>query len=315
MAFHFCLAEIGYPLSANILVLAYNRPEHLKRLLLSLSLNPEASSSSVTISIDGAKSDSDKIYVEECVIVAKLEYGFGKVEVIKNQENRGLEVSVISAITRAFEKSEKVIVLEDDLVVSNSFLKFMNLGLEKYEESDDVASIQGYQYPGIKLAGPVFLRGADCWGWATWRNRWSDTEFDSKILLERFTTPELISEFNFNGNKKNLEMLKDQAEGRVNSWAIRWHASQFLQNRLSLFPEVSLVQNLGSDGSGVNSGRNNLFRTQVSNLDEFYFPEIIQESLEFRGQLSNFFYKIYVRGGRFKIRLMLRGFRKLSVRQ
>jgi hypothetical protein len=49
-------------------------------------------------------------------------------------------------------------------------------------------------------------------------------------------------------------MLKDQIAGRNNSWAIRWQASAFLRERLTLYPGVSLVRNIGNDGTGTNCG-------------------------------------------------------------
>ena len=279
---------------ADILILAYNRPIHLKRLLESLANNEEAKSSSISVSIDGPKTQLDREKIKHCNEVAQVGYGFKKIEVVNHDTNRGLADSVIDAVSTSFVKSERLIVLEDDLVVSKSFLNFMNSSLEKYQSCNRVASIQGYQYPGIKLSdGPVFLRGADCWGWATWRDRWRDTDFDSDLLINEFDSPQLRNEFDFGGNKPNFEMLLNQSKGLVNSWAIRWHASQFLRNRLSLFPEISLVQNLGADGSGTNSGDSDVFLTEVTDNYFFDLPNLIQESSNFREQLNILFSNIY----------------------
>ena len=46
----------------------------------------------------------------------------------------------------------------------------------------------------------------------------------------------------------------DQIAGKNNSWAIRWYASAFLANKLTLYPGQSLVSNIGGDGSGTNHG-------------------------------------------------------------
>jgi len=279
---------------ADILILAYNRPAHLKRLLESLAKNEEAKTSSISVSIDGPKNQSDRENIRQCNEVAHFSYGFKKIEVVNHDRNRGLSDSVIDAVSTSFVNCERLIVLEDDLVVSKSFLNFMNSSLEKYQSYDRVASIQGYQYPGIRLSdGPVFLRGADCWGWATWRDRWRDTVFDSNLLINGFDSPQLRKEFDFEGNKPNFEMLLNQSKGLVNSWAIRWHASQFLRNRLSLFPETSLVQNLGADGSGTNSGDNNVFLTEVTDDYFFELPDLIQESSNYRQQLNVLFSDIY----------------------
>ena len=40
-------------------------------------------------------------------------------------------------------------------------------------------------------------------------------------------------------------MLKDQADGKINSWAIRWYASAFLAEKYTLQSNVMLVKNIG----------------------------------------------------------------------
>ncbi len=60
-------------------------------------------------------------------------------------------------------------------------------------------------------------------------------------------------------------MLEDQINGKNNSWAIRWNASAFLNNKLTLYPGRSLVQNIGHDNSGAHSGTNNFFDVELNN--------------------------------------------------
>ena len=58
-------------------------------------------------------------------------------------------------------------------------------------------------------------------------------------------------------------MLRRQIEGKNNSWAIRWNASLFLKDILSLNVGRSLVQNEGFDGSGTNCGGGGLYSSQL----------------------------------------------------
>jgi len=103
------------------------------------------------------------------------------------------------------------------------------------------------------LPQSVFLRGADCWGWATWRRGWELFEPNSQKLLQELDKSPNRSEFDFNGAFPYRQMLKDQATGTVDSWAIRWYASAFLANKLTLYPGQSLVENIGQEGSGTHS--------------------------------------------------------------
>ncbi len=275
---------------APILVLGYNRPLHLKRLLLSLSENPEALTSDLYIAIDGPRDDLDSSNVNLCREVSLQNFGFRKITTYFNEVNSGLSISVINNISKVLDLHDEIIVVEDDLEVSNNFLKFMNLGLREYRNEFRVASIHGYQYP-VRLDSEVcvFLRGADCWGWATWKNRWSEFEPDGTSLLHQLVSNQLCSNFDLGGVLSNVNLLEKQISGIVDSWAIRWHASMFLQNRMTLYPPESLVLNLGLDGSGTHESVNSIFDTKMSEQQDWVLPKEINESAEFKEKLSAYF--------------------------
>ena len=277
---------------APVVVFAFNRPTHLKNLLESLANNRYAEATSVVVYVDGPRNDFDRARQVEIFELLKGHYNFKSLSTIVSVENKGLAKSIRFGVTQMLADSPKVIVLEDDLLLSPSFLEFMNCGLDVYETSNKVASIHGFQYP---IAGdfrePVFFRGADCWGWATWSDRWNLVSFDSQLLLDQIQSSGLIDEFNLSGNMDFYGMLQKQASGGVDSWAICWHASMFLQNKLTLFPPESLVQNNGNDGSGVHSGINNFFETELAGLSEWEFPVDIEESDVFRNLLGEFYRK------------------------
>jgi hypothetical protein len=277
---------------APVAVFAYNRPAHLKNLLESLNTNRFAEATSVTVFLDGPRNDFDRDRQLEILEFLKGQFSFKSLHTVISAENKGLANSIRFGVARMLGEYPRVIVLEDDLLLSPSFLEFMNFGLERYETHAEVASIHGFQYP-IKneFCTPVFFRGADCWGWATWRDRWEQVSFDSQMLLDRIRTSGLIESFNLDGNMDFYGMLQKQANGEVDSWAICWHASMYLQKKLTLFPPASLVQNNGNDGSGVHSGVNNFFETELAGFSEFEFPDVIEESLIFRNLLGEFYRK------------------------
>jgi hypothetical protein len=170
----------------------------------------------------------------------------------ERDKNVGLASSIIEGVTRTCAEHGRAIVVEDDLVTSRSFLSYMNQALGVYTNEEQVASIHGYSYPVSKpLPETFFLRGADCWGWATWQRAWSTFEQDGSVLLRKLQERQLISTFDLDGAYKFSEMLKAQIEGRNDSWAVRWHASCFLQEKLTLYPGRSLVHNIGNDASGT----------------------------------------------------------------
>lgn len=148
-------------------------------------------------------------------------------------------------------KYDRVIVLEDDIVTSKFFLRFMNEALECYKNTHEVVSISGYIYRiETGLPSTFLLRGTDCWGWATWRRGWSCFNPDGGVLLAQLCQRKLEFEFNYEGSVDYIDMLRAQVKGENDSWAIRWYAAAFLADKLTLYPGVSLVQNIGNDGSG-----------------------------------------------------------------
>ena len=155
---------------------------------------------------------------------------------------------------------ECIIVLEDDLVTSPYFLSYMNEALEKYAEDDRVISIHGYVYPISGLPETFFMRGADCWGWATWKNRWATFETDGAKLLDELNHRNLSKRFDFNGAYGFTKMLVDQIEGKNDSWAIRWHASAFLNNK---FTKQFLDLGYFLNGSGEHCCVTSVFHSDI----------------------------------------------------
>ena len=250
---------------APIVVFTYNRPEHTLRTLNALLMDPLANESDIIIYSDSARTANHNKAVDEVRSYLTELTGFRSIKVIHRDKNFGLAESIIQGVTEVLQQSEKVIVLEDDMVVSPYFLEYMNEALEQFVDDDRVISVHGYVYPvDIELPEAFFLPGADCWGWATWRRGWALFNSDGQYLLDELVRRHLIQEFDYNGAYPFLNMLKDQIKGKNDSWAIRWHASAFLANKLTLYPGRSLVNNIGNDSSGTHCGDSDSMDAKLS---------------------------------------------------
>jgi hypothetical protein len=239
-------------MTAPIVIFMYNRPIHAKYTLEALSKNDLAIESDLTIFCDGPKSLKDKELVRLTREVAYSAKGFRSVRIVERTTNMGLANSIINGVTEVCNEWGRVIVLEDDLVTEPSFLRFMNNALDKYQDESRVGSIHGYWYPvDCVVPDTFFLRGASCWGWATWSRAWKQFECDGLKLLNELRSSNLQNKFDLDGAIKYTNMLKAQIAGRNDSWAIRWHASTFMAGLLQLSPGKSLVQNIGFDYSGT----------------------------------------------------------------
>lgn len=243
---------------APVALFVYNRPIHTLQTLEALSSNLLADQTSLYFFLDGPKDGADPKTIElirETKNVINSRQWCKEQILIERETNLGLAESIIQGVTKLVNQFGAIIVLEDDLVTSKYFLSFMNKALNTFELEEKVACISGYNYPvENKLPETFFLKGADCWGWATWKRSWNDFEPNGQKLADKIKILKRESEFDFDNSFPYFQMLLDQISKKNNSWAIRWYASAFLKDKLCLYPGVSLIKNIGLDGSGTHSG-------------------------------------------------------------
>lgn len=246
-----------------LLIIAFNRPDHTKRLLESLEKNPEYWKLPVYIFIDGPRNSNDTEKIRNVEDICRSRRPDAVIS--RSPKNKGLRQSVVKAVSTVLDRAEKIIVLEDDLIVSPAFLNYMLKGLETYTSDENVMSIHGYSIKGrFSTSSTYFLPGADCWGWGTWRRAWEHYTDDADLLLRELSARNLESKFSLNHKGPHLDLLVAAAEGTIDSWAIRWHTSAFLRGGVTLYPARSLVQNTGMDGSGTHSGNTKIYETPLS---------------------------------------------------
>jgi len=237
---------------APILLFVYNRLSHVGRTLEALAINDLASESDLFIYADNSKSIEDQEKVDEVRSYVRTVRGFRSVTIVERDENYGLARSIIAGVTEVVDRFGKVIVLEDDLITAPHFLRYMNDALDFHRDEERVASVSGYSFPlGRALPETFLLKYTACWGWGTWRRGWELFDPSGEKLLAEIRKRGAGREFDMDGAYPYLQMLEKQCRGEVDSWAVRWHASLFLADRLMLFPGRSLVSNIGHDGSGV----------------------------------------------------------------
>lgn len=238
---------------APIALFTYNRAEHTRKAVESLLKNDEAKYSDLFVFSDGPKSEAKAAGVEENRKYIHTIIGFKTVTIVERETNWGLSKSLISGITEIVNEFGKVIVVEDDLVLSPYFLNYMNEALNKYENDDRVASVSAFLNPvDVETKIPFFLRYFACWGWATWKRSWQLLNTDSRYLLKKLRWK--TNEFNIDGAGPFYGILYCEKVGLNDSWAVKFYASCFLAGKLHLFPNHCMVVQTGMDGSGTNCG-------------------------------------------------------------
>lgn len=283
---------------APIVLFTYNRPKHTLETLKCLSKNKLANKSELFIFCDGPKLNStsenlDKI--QEVRRIVKSEKWCKEVVIFESDKNIGLANSIISGVSKIINQFKKVIVLEDDLQTSESFLLYMNKSLDYYESFDSVFSISAYNYPPTKMIIPndyeydvfVSLRNGS-WGWGTWENRWGKIDWDVKnyntILKDKY----IQKAFNRGGDDV-FPMLMDQQSGKLNIWSIQFTFAHFTNHSISITPVKSFVNNIGMDGTGENCKKNDgLINVELNTKESFNFLPIIYQD----DRIINLFHNI-----------------------
>lgn len=237
---------------APIALFVYNRPEHTRRTVEALADNPLAKDSEIFIFSDAAKSTNATENVQKVRAYIATITGFKAIHITEREQNWGLANSIIDGVSRLCDAYGKVIVLEDDLIALPGFLAFMNSGLVRYEDCPEVMQISGFAFPiSVKSDEAFFLPLTTSWGWATWNRAWKKFDVSAKSFYSLKTDRALRKKFDLNNSYPYYQMLKSQMAGKIDSWAIRWYLSVFINAGRVLYPPHTLILNTGMDGSGT----------------------------------------------------------------
>lgn len=250
-------------IATPVALFAYKRLDHLQRTVACLQVNELAEQTHLYVYCDGPRQDSDVGAVAAVRDYVRTISGFAQVTPIFRERNLGLAASIIGGVSEVLAKHEQIIVLEDDMETTPFFLRFMNDALSLYRDEPQLASIHAYALPLAGLPANYFMRGADCWGWATWCDRWQAFNGDSIDLLKKLHRQGLMRQFNSYGFRP-LYLLVKQSLGEIDSWYIRWHAANFLAGRLTLHVGQSFVLNTGTDGSGTHGDCTQSWRSTLA---------------------------------------------------
>jgi len=280
-----------------VALFVYNRPWHTSRTIETLRKNLLATETDLFIFADAPKitgnPDQDiknASLVVEVRELIKAVSGFKSVTVKQPTENIGLANSIIAGVTEIINRYGKIIVVEDDLVSSPYFLRYMNNALDYYETEPRVFNVSAFAFPPAVLQIPpdylydtYFLYRNSSWGWGTWQDRWRKAIWDHGELKKLVNDEMIQMEFN-KGGEDLYPMLLAQLAGTINSWSIRWSFSISYYGGVSLTPVYSYINNIGFDGTGVHCDKlddDSGYRNDLSRAKrELLFPPAFEINRE-----------------------------------
>ena len=235
------------PVSLHI----FNRPEYTRRVFNEIrKIKPRK----LFITADGPRKDV-KDDVRKCAesrsIVDEIDWDC---ELYKNfsDVNKGSFLSTSEGITWVFNNVDRAIILEDDCIPNNSFFLFCNELLDFYENDTRIAMISGNNFQEQKSHklnkySYYFSRYTHIWGWATWKRTWDKVDFSMKNWPEFNKSDNLRSIFNDTDAIKYWSNIfqKMYTKEMGMHWDYLLSLSTYMNNTLTVLPEVNLVTNIG----------------------------------------------------------------------
>ena len=239
---------------APVCVFGYRRAESFAKTIEMLSRCWGSRSTDLYLYIDGPKNLSEASKVNATYEVAKAVSvdSFRSVNIIRSEENRGLANSIIRGVSETVNANGRVIVLEDDLLPSKNFLRYMNVSLREYESNSKVGSVSafGFRINMESIYDNYFHPRPTSWGWGTWQDRWNsavwDLSHESDVKGSNFK-----KKFN-EGGQDLFRMLQNYRKGVIDSWAIRWAYTHYKNGWLASSPRYSFIENMGYGEGGTN---------------------------------------------------------------
>lgn len=181
-------------------------------------------------------------------------------EVFKNyaDKNMGCAQRPATGISWVFDYVEEAIILEDDCLPDTSFFLFCEQLLEYYRHDERIMHISGnnFQFGHQRTDfSYYFSRYAHNWGWATWKRAWNLYDFEMRLwqqVKEEKILETILSESDaLMYWSKIFQSLIEKEVDTV--WDYQWIFSCWMQNGLSILPNVNLVSNIGFGSEGTNT--------------------------------------------------------------
>ena len=266
-----------------IILFTHTRLNLLKKCIKSLKKNKLAEESTLYIFSDGPINKKQNKKIAKVRFYLKRIDGFKKVKIFFKKKNCGLSKNIISGVTKILKKEKKAIIIEDDLIFDKFFLEFMNSSLNKYENKKKVWHISGWNYNiDLKLKEDTFFtRGMNCWGWATWRDRWKYFEKNPKTIINTWDKNK-INKFNFDNSINFFSQILKNNKKVLNTWAVFWYATIYENKKLCLNPKKTFTENIGESPSATNTKSiDKIFSTNLiqRSKNDIIFPNEYKENL------------------------------------
>lgn len=261
-----------YKVKSPVAFIVFNRPETTRKVFEQIkAVKPER----LLVVADGPRKDR----LGEASLCDQVRDIIGEInwdcDVAKNysEHNLGCKRRVSSGLDWVFERVEEAIILEDDCLPHPTFFRFCDEMLERYRYDERIGHIGGVNYQPINHkidSSYYFSRYAHVWGWATWRRVWQTFDVDMKSWPGVAKNKLLKKVFRNDYEVKYWSgEIQSVYAGKVDTWDLQWNYCGWMNNRLSILPNVNLVTNIGFGEDATHTKEEMIYSNVPSKRMEF----------------------------------------------
>jgi len=245
-----------------VAMIFFNRPDTLKTVFESVR---EAQPSKLYLIQDGARANRPKDVenVAKCrEVVSNIDW---ECEVIHDYSdiNLGCGKRIFTGLSNVFMHEEYAAIVEDDIVIGESFLPFCKEMCERYKDDQRIHMISGMNHLGVYEECPYdyfFSQGGGAiWGWATWARCWNELDWNMEAVSNNYIVNCLK-----NGNTPNKvsKVIAERAlvirQGILKGvsptfWSLHFGLYGYLGSRLNIVPKYNLISNIGLTGDSAHA--------------------------------------------------------------
>lgn len=254
----------SYKIDIAVLLVFFARPEHFSKVFAAVK---KARPSRLYLYQDGPRQDrnDDIENIMECrKIVEHIDWQC-EIYTWYQEKNIGCDPSMFNSINWMFKTEKMGIILEDDVVPSQSFFPFCKELLEKYEKDKRIYCISGMNHLGeykSEYADYIFTRNQSIWGWATWQR--CIKEWDANMpFLRSFYALDILKKTYAGMNATIYTCTWHYNSGKKYFESIGW-AYQNSNHMLNIVPTKNMISNVGIGDNGTHGANSMLELPKVT---------------------------------------------------
>lgn len=265
-----------------VAMIFFARPEQFKVVFECVR---KAQPSKLFLIQDGPRNEKDIEKIEQCRRIAEnIDW---ECEVYRNysEVNLGCGKRIYSGLNWAFEHVDRLVILEDDCVPSDSFFPFCEELLERYKNDGRICMISGMNH--LEECKEIhsdyfFSYSGSIAGWATWKRCWDAVDFDMEYLEDSDVqrSLKLIAkhgpvEFRKRAAKWKTKLASIRSGRKQSSWSYQFRLTTVLNSQMVIVPRVNMMGNIGAVENAANTPDNEMYVSKtVRKIYHLYRGEV-----------------------------------------